>query len=1375
MEVIVASGERCVALDGSDGGFVWQTSNLDSVDSTTQPQIANLDDDPFLEIVVPRLTGPTLDDYSPSYSNGFSGFYILDGENGDIEQYFTVPGRCDNSPVIGKIDGEGDYPTIFFASTTFVEITDDQNSRGFLRSYKYNPSIGGGEYELLNSQRIWHPCSGGLALADADHDGVFEVYMNDRDYYNDRGYDAGVISFWASNLTERWRNPDMILSSHIPIIADVTKDGILDVIVTPQRGGMAVIDAIDGHAITKDQSVNVDGDRISGHYQSSVYDIDSDGNLEILVGDGSHSITWDIVVFDLVDWTVDARIPEEICGQSFYGPQVGDVYGNDGIMDIVVVNYTSVLVFDGSHDPSVDGTYPLVWDSGVLFPSGYTRCMYAVMQDIDNDDLTEIVVFDQRGAIYAFETETAAPDPLPRTEVQFYSERRMGAAEYVPGLLETPEPLVVDPTPARWQRDVPISTSEITFTLSDYQGDTIDYEIVSTPDITGGLVSDSDVDSGTPVSISISGLVYDTVYNWTISVTDGASSYELSHYFITEPEPIPGSNVAPSQTQPLLTADPFPATTESELTAYNQTTDDSNDDPVTNVYDWRNDGNSLASLNMPFDTKSTTTVKDYSTYGNDGELWGNVSWTEDGVVGGAYEFNHGFITIPDDVSLDGDYDLYEMTAELWVYLNEDQVNTRVMFKQPCYQIGFRDTSTPNQLFGLVWTTRYDGSERVARENEVRYDTPLSLNTWYHIAMTYSETEGTKLYVNGVLEDTRGPDTSDDAEGYIQRSREPVLLGWFEPYNGRIDEVKIYNNTCLTAEQIYQNYMQTKDGLSDSSVLVPQTTSGNDHWTCAVTPSDGMVDGGTLISNLVNLENGVPVASDAVIGPRFGTTALVGEDLVAIYQYFDPDGDAESSTEIRWYNEGTLVPAYNDDLTIPSGELVVGESWYFTVRPYDGTDFGDTVTSETVTLRDNVVPTHDNPTLVSSDGGNTNYEDLITEPAGTSDTDGDDVTNIYNWLKDGQSITALNMPFDTESWTTVADYSGNGNDGALTTPEWTSEGIVGGAYEFDGTDVLTIADSASLGNDGTWSEITLELWVKPAMDQNGARIINKNGGNAGSSGKYMLGFNTNGPANVVFFGITTDESYEETYDSAETVISSGVWSHILATYNSGEGIKIYINGVLKAQNLGVTGNIDSSVGEDLFLGYAAADPGTENRYFNGTLDEVRVYNRALSAQQAMQRYMETKDGLSSSSTIVDNELTVGDQWSCQVTPSDAIADGTMKTTNEIEIVEGELTLSTEDSTGYAWFDDDTVITSLAEVEVDVDDDGDVEIVTAGYANDGVKDNAMVVVWDGSTIRTLRNHSRTIPNNNHCIILNTIISITSSHNLNITIIINIHQSN
>jgi len=93
--------------------------------------------------------------------------------------------------------------------------------------------------------------------------------------------------------------------------------------------------------------------------------------------------------------------------------------------------------------------------------------MYAVVNDIDGDGLNEVVVGREgsSGRIYAFDTPANTPNPRPRTEVRFYSERRMGFAEYVspPGRAA---PLVAVPSPSDGDSDVPVAVSELSFTLT---------------------------------------------------------------------------------------------------------------------------------------------------------------------------------------------------------------------------------------------------------------------------------------------------------------------------------------------------------------------------------------------------------------------------------------------------------------------------------------------------------------------------------------------------------------------------------------------------------------------------------------------------------------------------------------------------------------------------------------------------------------------------------------------------------------------------------------------------------------------------------------------------------------------------------------------
>jgi len=87
----------------------------------------------------------------------------------------------------------------------------------------------------------------------------------------------------------------------------------------------------------------------------------------------------------------------------------------------------------------------------------------------------------------------------------------------------------------------------------------------------------------------------------------------------------------------------------------------------------------------------------------------------------------------------------------------------------------------------------------------------------------------------------------------------------------------------------------------------------------------------------------------------------------------------------------------------------------------------------------------------------------------------------------------------------------------------------------------------------------------------------------------------------------------------------------------------------------TGNINATSGGLLYLGGTNSGLGD----FVGQMDEVRIYPKVLSAAQIFQRFVETKDGLTESNTIVAQETSAGDDWMCQVIPNDSWGDGTLR--------------------------------------------------------------------------------------------------------------------
>ncbi len=164
------------------------------------------------------------------------------------------------------------------------------------------------------------------------------------------------------------------------------------------------------------------------------------------------------------------------------------------------------------------------------------------------------------------------------------------------------------------------------------------------------------------------------------------------------------------------------------------------------------------------------------------------------------------------------------------------------------------------------------------------------------------------------------------------------------------------------------------------------------------------------------------------------------------------------------------------------------------------------------------------------------------------------------------------------------------------------GEVGQAFSFDGTSGhVSVPDAPSL--DSFTNAMTIELWTKSASPGNNPDwkgLLTK--GNV-SWGLFAATFTNT--AYVLFTGVNPPDLF------GKRNINDGQWHHVAATYN-GSTIALYVDGTLDASRA-ATGHI----AQDSFPMYIGGDaqPPTGHTYlFNGKIDEVSLYNRALSAPE-----------------------------------------------------------------------------------------------------------------------------------------------------------------
>jgi hypothetical protein len=189
-------------------------------------------------------------------------------------------------------------------------------------------------------------------------------------------------------------------------------------------------------------------------------------------------------------------------------------------------------------------------------------------------------------------------------------------------------------------------------------------------------------------------------------------------------------------------------------------------------------------------------------------------------------------------------------------------------------------------------------------------------------------------------------------------------------------------------------------------------------------------------------------------------------------------------------------------------------------------------------------------------------------------------------------------FNAGSGTTVTDASGNGNTGTIVNATWTTSGKFGGALSFNGSNAqVVINDAASLH---LTTGVTLEAWVNPSSAPAGWQdVIYK-----ALDNYYLEAGSTN--SNKPGAGVLLTSSAEPlAYGTAQ--LAASTWTHMAMTYD-GTTIKMYVNGVLASSTV-QSGTITTSTNA-LQIG----GDTTYGQYFKGLIDEVRVYNVALTQTQ-----------------------------------------------------------------------------------------------------------------------------------------------------------------
>ncbi|MDD4924651.1 MAG: LamG domain-containing protein [Dehalococcoidales bacterium] len=585
---------------------------------------------------------------------------------------------------------------------------------------------------------------------------------------------------------------------------------------------------------------------------------------------------------------------------------------------------------------------------------------------------------------------------------------------------------------------------------------------------------------------------------------------------------------------------------------------------------------------------------------------------------------------------------------------------------------FSSSDTATADYYLLFGMDTDGTILIQQKNNDTIDQVLTVNTvndnnWHHVVVVSNGTSYF-LYINGKIETTRVGSGSNTGDWFSDTSgRDNINIGALirntttNYFNGSIDDVRIYNY-ARTPSQIQQDYNAgfaahfgpktdcdldpgacTTNGLvgywdmeEGSGILIHDQSGNNNNgtttnmvtpWTGGVIPGSGGKKGGGALyfdgtNDWVSVKqspslNAINEFTASFWIKHFGTLTDGGDYL--------GKGTSSDDRSILIFRSNTgsgtiFVNLYGNSAgQIGRREIPFSNqtSWNFLTVTYDGGSTGNSV-KVYINGVEQGGTLDDSGTFGTALRQNNAYFNIGGLYGSSSNLEGImDEVRIYNRVLSVEEIRyhynrggpVAQWKMDEGEGNTVYDSTNNNNDGTLilagsaTSSAWV-EGKYGSALSFDGVnDYISVADSSSLDVTNT---VTVEAWIKQNAASSGiTNVLRK-----GALESYALLFDDAGTNNLRFSIYSTTLARPAT-DYISVTLKE--WTHIVGVYD-GNNLLLYKNGALVSSvSVGSYTLYDEST---LILGRNDAVAG---RYFNGFIDDVRIYNYARTSAQIQQDY------------------------------------------------------------------------------------------------------------------------------------------------------------
>ena len=543
--------------------------------------------------------------------------------------------------------------------------------------------------------------------------------------------------------------------------------------------------------------------------------------------------------------------------------------------------------------------------------------------------------------------------------------------------------------------------------------------------------------------------------------------------------------------------------------------------------------------------------------------------------------------------------------------------------------------------------------------------------WYHVVVT-SDGLNVVLYVNGVQKGTKALGTPNQNSYDVAIGTNLETGGRY--WNGLIDDVRIYNRALSAADvaRLYtagaarQNVSQTT--LIPNGLVGYWTMDGkNTSWsTNQELDSSGNGNTGTLVNMSPTTSpvlgkigqamafNGVnqsmPVSSNASLNITNSLSISLwikhnnpntGNGSVAVFVSKGPYDGTNGDYLLRMdTNMHYMFALYQGGWNYTTSASTISPNvWHHIVATWDGTTLlmyqdgvqdADTQ-SAAITLTPNAYPVTIGQT--SDQAGNTWYTGSIDDvriynralsaqevqelyAAGSGSKVG--VTQL-NKFAQGGLVGYWSFNGKDMNWATgqALDRSGNGNNGQLVNMSTTTSpvpGKIGQALSFTGSQWVQVPNASSLNVTG--SQISFGGWIYPTTSSGYQGILGLV--QAGNVRQYAIYLANNNPSAVyiALSGVSPPGAAGGIFNiSTNWVVNK--WNHVFFTYNSLSGTAaIYLNGVQVYSSNSWSGPITTVGNYPVYIG---DNTTTDGFPFHGIIDDVRIYNRALSAAEVKALY------------------------------------------------------------------------------------------------------------------------------------------------------------